>query len=59
MIQFIENYLHRDTWIRSDRLFEWFLISHPNYKHSDFLVKLRLLLHENEIKEFNENYSFN
>lgn len=41
MKRFIDNYIHKDTWITSEKLYEWFLTSHPNYVYKDFLKKLR------------------
>ncbi len=57
--QFVNNYLHRDTWVRSDYLFEWFAIISPNYKYEDYLKKLRKIVKETELKDFQENPSGN
>ena len=55
--QFVHNYLHRDTWVRSDYLFEWFVVISPNYKYDDYLKKLRKIIKETELKDYSDKSS--
>ncbi len=55
--QFVNNYLHRNTQIRSDELFKWFMIINPKYKYDDYLKKLRKIVKEIDLKEATENSS--
>ena len=35
--RFINNYIYRDVWIKSERLYDVFLLSQPSCSYSDFL----------------------
>lgn len=49
--RFVNNYMHRDVWLSSDKLFEWFVLIRPKYSYNDFLKKLRHIVKESERKE--------
>ena len=55
--RFIDSYLNRNSWIQSDKLYEWYITIKPNYEYNDFLKKLRVLVDDCDLKEFRDDAS--